>query len=348
MSTGDAWTAKVPLRLISAYHQGMTQSVPWLADYRALTTAVGMSELAGRSRIELRGADRARFLHSFCTNDVQRLSPGLGCEAFLTNHQGKIVGHVFIFCDADALVLDAVAGQSAALIAHLDRFVISDDVTFHDLTDATGELLVAGPGAPDIVNQVFGGQTPVNLWDHVHSTVEGQSVRITRADFLLPANFFVTCARDGIAAVQEMLKQAGAAVCEVAAVEAVRLESGTPLFGRDITEENLPQEIRRDAQAISFTKGCYLGQETVARIDAMGHVNRLLAGVRFIEPGASVPPAGTELRSGDKVVGRVTSSTWSPRLEQPLAMALLRRTTASAGSKLESSTGPVEVVTLPL
>jgi folate-binding protein YgfZ len=326
----------------------MTQSTPWLAEYEALSNAVGLADLTGRSRIELRGNDRVRFLHSFCTNDIQRLQPGQGCEAFLTNHQGKIVGHIFVFCDAEALVLDAVAGQSSALIAHLDRFVISDDVTFHDLTDATGELLVAGPGSRDYLNQLCGGQTPGNLWDHVETTVLGQIVKIARADFLLPASFFITCARDSSTALRQSLQRAGAAVCGAGAVEAVRLEAGTPLFGRDITEENLPQEIRRDAQAISFTKGCYLGQETVARIDAMGHVNRFLAGVRFVDPSPMVPPEGTELRSGDKVVGRVTSSTWSPRLNQPLAMALLRRATAAPGSNLESTAGRAEVVALPL
>jgi tRNA-modifying protein YgfZ len=144
------------------------------------------------------------------------------------------------------------------------------------------------------------------------------------------------------------LLAAGAVACEEGAFDAVRLESGTPLFGRDITEDNLPQEIRRDAQAISFTKGCYLGQETVARIDAMGHVNRLLTGVRFLSGAATVPLPGTQLSSGDKVVGHVTSAAWSPRLKQPLGLALIRRAHSSPGTKLDSPQGPAELISLPL
>lgn len=326
----------------------MAKSLPWLAEYQALTTAAGVTDLSGRSRLEIRGNDRVRFLHSFCTNDIQRLQPGAGCEAFLTNHQGKTVGHVFVFFGADAIVLDAVAGQSAKMIAHLDRFVISDDVTFHDRTEEMSELLVAGPGARDVLEQIAAAPMPLNLWDHVEATLAGSSARVALVDFLLPVSFLVTCARQDAPAVLEALREKGAALCGTNAVEALRIESGTPIFGPDITEENLPQELRRDAQAISFTKGCYLGQETVARIDAMGHVNRLLSGVRFLEPDVAIPPAGSELRSGGKVVGQVTSSAWSPRLEQPLAFALLRRTVATAASKLESAAGPAEVVTLPL
>lgn len=326
----------------------MAKNLPWLAEYEALATAAGVADLTGRTRLEIRGNDRARFLHSFCTNDVQRLQPGAGCEAFLTNHQGKTVGHVFVCCGADAIVLDAVPGQSAKIIAHLDRFVISDDVTFHDRTEEMGELLVAGPRALEMLTQIATAPMPLRLWDHVEATVAGHSVQIALADFLLPVSFLVTCARQDAAAVLVALREKGAALCGTDVVEALRIESGTPIFGPDITEENLPQEIRRDAQAISFTKGCYLGQETVARIDAMGHVNRLLSGVRFLAPDAAIPSAGTELHSGGKVVGQVTSSAWSPRLNQPLAFALLRRAVATPASQLESAAGPAEVVALPL
>jgi len=125
-----------------------------------------------------------------------------------------------------------------------------------------------------------------------------------------------------------------------------RLEAGFPFFDRDITAENLPQEVGRDAQAISFQKGCYLGQETVARIDALGHVNRVLRGVKF--DGPAVPPPATVLLAGGKEVGRVTSAAWSPRRRAPLAFAYLRQSAAKAGTRLESSTGPSEVVALPL
>ena len=326
----------------------MATTLTWLNGYQALISGVGCSDVSGRSRFELRGRDRVRFLHSFCTNDIQRLAPGTGCEAFVTNHQGKTVGHIFVWCDPDALLVDAVAGQAAALMAHFDRFVISDDVTFHDRTDATFELLVAGPQARDLLERVSGTPLADSLWSRQAAEIAGQSVQLGGVDFLRPASYFVVGPRDGLHAVRAALLAAGAVACEEGAFDAVRLESGTPLFGRDITEDNLPQEIRRDAQAISFTKGCYLGQETVARIDAMGHVNRLLTGVRFLSGAATVPEPGTQLSSGDKMVGHVTSAAWSPRLKQPLGLALIRRAHSIPGTQLDSPQGPAEVISLPL
>jgi folate-binding protein YgfZ len=126
----------------------------------------------------------------------------------------------------------------------------------------------------------------------------------------------------------------------------VRIEYGMPLYGRDITLENLPQEVNRNAQAISFTKGCYLGQETVARIDALGHVNRLLVVVKFA--GERIPSPGDELQIEGKPVGQVTSAAFSPRVSKPLALAYVRTASAAPGTRLASPVGDAEVVALPL
>jgi folate-binding protein YgfZ len=119
-----------------------------------------------------------------------------------------------------------------------------------------------------------------------------------------------------------------------------------PSYGVDFNEENLPQEVGRDRQAISFTKGCYLGQETVARIDALGHVNLRLAGVRFF--GSDVPASGTELTREGRSVGSVSSAAFSPKLEAPIALAMIRREAMSPGTRLESSSGACEVTALPI
>ena len=326
----------------------MDEPIPWRNEYEALIVGAGMAEISGRSRIELRGADRVRFLHSFCTGDIQRLSAGAGCEAFLTNHQGKTVGHVWVFCYEDRLELDAVPDQAADLIAHLDRFVISDDVTFRDATGESSILLVAGPAAEQLLRKLTGAAVPGSLWQHAGVIVGSIKGQIRRIDFLAPASYELLLPAAAVDERLSALRELGAASCGPDAIEAVRLESGMPLYGRDIAADNLPQEVRRDEQAISFTKGCYLGQETVARIDAMGHVNRLLCGVAFVEPQAQVPLAGTELQAGGKVVGHVTSSAWSPRLSQPIALAYLRRPQSAVGTKLESSYGAALVIALPL
>jgi folate-binding protein YgfZ len=147
-------------------------------------------------------------------------------------------------------------------------------------------------------------------------------------------------------AVLSALESAGAIRCGAAAVQAARIESGIPLYGVDITEDNLPQEIDRNAHAISFTKGCYLGQETVARIDALGHVNRTLVGLRFT--GNAIPEPGCELKAGETIVGRVTSAAWSPSHGGAIALGYVRQGHNQPGARLDSTAREAEVVSLPM
>ncbi|MBC7856633.1 MAG: aminomethyl transferase family protein [Pirellulaceae bacterium] len=318
----------------------------WISGYQALTAGCGLADVSFRSRVELTGADRVQFLHSFCTNDIKRLAPGEGCEAFLTNHQGKTVGHVYVRILPNAIVLDTAPGHAAGIIEHLNRFVISDRVEFRDLTPITGELLLAGASSHQALASVDVPYLPANLHGHGQFLIAGMDVCVQRVDFAGEPSYFLTTSAEAFAAVQSALLNAGATSCEPAAVNAARIEAGTPLFGMDITEENLPQEIGKSKLAISFTKGCYLGQETVARIDAMGHVNRLLVGVMFTS--SEIPAAGTELFAVGKPVGKVTSACWSPRLGRPLAFALLRRAQAVPGTKLTGASAAAEVIALPV
>ena len=304
----------------------MAASAELLAQHAALTQSVGIADLTGRTLLEIRGADRANFLHAFCTNNVKALQTGQSCEAFVTSPQGKTLGHVLVLCEADRLLLDTSPGQAKPLIDHFDRYVISEDVQFVDRTAETGVLLVAGARAAELL------------------PIAGQQ-RAARVPYVSNGWFFWVAAAD-VQAMIGKLEQAGALLCGPEAVEAARIEAGFPLFALDITEDNLPQEVGRDAEAISFTKGCYLGQETVARIDALGHVNKKLVGLKFA--GDGVPEIGTPLLAGDKQVGSVTSSAWSPRLSAPLALAYIRTPHARAGSQLASPLGPAEVVALPL
>jgi folate-binding protein YgfZ len=312
--------------------------------YEALTLGVGWADCSGRTRIEVTGADRANFLHSFCTNDVKRLAPGQGCEALVTNHQGKTIGHIFIACDADCLLLETVAGQAAALVAHFDRFVIGEDIAFRDITAETAEFLLAGAQAAEALRKAIGSEPPIELHSHQSATIGEREMTIRRVDFAGPDSFFLQSSRTDAAAVQAAL-DTFATACQAEAVEIVRIEAGSPLFGQDISEDNLPQEIGRDARAISFRKGCYLGQETVARIDALGHVNRQLVGVTFA--GTTVPQPSCELFLGAKPVGVVTSACYSPRAAAPLALAYVRRMQAAPGTQLDSSLGAAQVVRLP-
>ena len=317
-------------------------SAEFQTQYNALTHGAGLVDFSDRTQIEFTGADRAKFLHNLCTNAVRDLPAGRGCEAFVLDVKGHIVGHVFLFVGPESIVLETVPGQAEKLLAHFDRYLIREDVQLHDRSTDWAELLLSGPSAAAILTNL-GAKVPENRLDHNPAEIAGVQVWLRRVDLAGPGGFLIACRRDDFPAVQNRLSS-DAAPCGQEAFETARIEAGTPLYGRDITAENLPQEIDRDRLAISFTKGCYLGQETVARIDALGHVNHLLRLVKF--SGEAIPPAGTELQAadGDKPIGHVTSSCWSSKLNAPIAIALIRRGHHEIGNQLKSHFGIAEVI----
>ena len=208
--------------------------------------------------------------------------------------------------------------------------------------------MVAGrPPGSGIIGQRDPRAPPTALLASQPATIAGRSVGLRHIDLAGPHGFLVDCGRDEAAAVGAELTAAGARRVGPAAFEVRRIESGFPFYGRDISEKNLPQEVDRDRRAISFTKGCYLGQETVARIDALGHVNRTLVGLRFAVP--DVPPAGlARLTADDAAAGEVTSGCLSPRLGGGLALGYVRRGSNTPGKRLDSPLGAVDVIALPL
>ncbi len=277
-----------------------SQSVSRPADHRAgELTAVTLFDLSGRTQVELTGADRAKFLHGFCTNDIQRLEPGQGCEAILTNIKGKAVGHVFVFATATALWLDTVAGQAETITTHLDRYLIREDVTFHDRSNELGELFLTGPHAAQLL-MLDEGLPP---YGHVERESFGQPFVIRRADLFHQPGFLISLPLTARDAMLRSLLAVGVVSGSSDLFESLRIAAGFPLYGRDITDENLAQEVARTPQCISFTKGCYLGQEPIARLDALGHTNRELRRVRFatgspVTPGMKLFAADSEDEAG--------------------------------------------------
>jgi folate-binding protein YgfZ len=177
---------------------------------------------------------------------------------------------------------------------------------------------------------------------HSIGEIAGHTVWLRRVAMVLPLGYLVAGKREAHAVVSSSLVAAGATACDAAALEAARIEAGWPSYGIDITEKNLPQEVGRDATAISFTKGCYLGQETVARIDALGHVNRHLVRLRF--EGRAIPSPGAELTADGQPAGNVTSAAWSAGWQAPIALAYLRRGSDAPGTRIAWSGGAGEVV----
>lgn len=295
-------------------------------EYAAARETAALFDLSNRTHIELTGRDRGRFLHNFCTNDIRGLAAGKASEAFLTNVQGKVVAFVSVYATDEALWLTSVPGSAERIIAHLSRYLISEDVTLTDRTAELSALLVAGPDAPQIVARVLPAAATLGASPSLDPANPLHAIQVRRHDILRLPGFILVGPLTEIRAMRERLIAAGATPAGRAAFEALRIEAGFPLYGVDITDANLAQEASRTAQAISFTKGCYLGQEPIARIDALGHVNQQLRGVRI--EGEPIPPPGTELfdpADKTKKVGRVTSSARSYADNRPVALAYIRR-----------------------
>ncbi len=320
-------------------------------EYRALRESWGVADFSRRTQIAATGRDRAIMLHNLCTNEVRKLAPGQGCEAFITSVQGKTLGLVNIYCQPDALILETVPDEAQRLLQHLGKYVVREDVEWTDLNDRWGELLVAGPRAASELRICGAHSIPQRLGEHCPVVWLGETWHLRAVDWAGPGGVLLAGPRHALGAAWQALSVAGALAVGRVALEQARIEQGTPYFGLDVTQSHLPQEVDRDARTISFTKGCYLGQETVARLDALGHVNRTLVGVRFevsIAARGALPQAGHKLTNQGQPAGEITSSCWSPRLQAPLALAMVRRGFNRPGDRLESAIGAAEVVSLPL
>jgi len=313
-----------------------------IEQYTDLADHAGFVDVRDRTQIRITGADRVRFLHGFCTNDIKRLVRGAGCEAFLTNARGKLVGHVFVFCGSEDLILETSPGQAETIIRHLDRYVIREDVQFHDLQSGAVEFFVAGPQAGAALADLIGGAVEDILLAHQTGDISGVPVSVRRVPLAVVPAFLISCPAERSDELCRRLIAGGVRPCGAEVFDIARVEAGFPLFGRDIDGDCLPQEVNRDAVAICFSKGCYLGQETVARIDALGHVHRKLVGLRW--PDSDMLPSGKELTVAGQPIGRVTSAVWSPRQRAVLALAQLRVGFAQRGLRLETSSGAVEVI----
>jgi tRNA-modifying protein YgfZ len=308
-------------------------------EYDAAIAGAGVVRLRDWSTVRVAGGDRASFLHNMCTNDVKRLAAGEGCEAFFTDVKGKTLAHGFLLAGNDAIEIVMVPGTAAGLIAQLDRYVIREAVTLSDESQQRMWMLFFGKHAEDVLAQVVGSSAPDLAFACAHREVEigGMAVEIVRCELPWTGGFLIGCTGDEVAAIEERIVAAGAVLGREELWQTVRVESDWPLWGIDFDATNLPQEISRDAEAVSFRKGCYLGQETVARIDALGHVNKQLVQVLF--EGDAVPQVGSELFQGEQPVGRVTSSSWSPRFGKPTALAMVKRGANGPGTELRWSGG---------
>ncbi|MEA2241920.1 MAG: hypothetical protein QOD24_1476 [Solirubrobacteraceae bacterium] len=307
-------------------------------DYGVLTEGCGLLDRSERGKLALTGGDAKSFLAGQVTNDIEGLTGGAGCYAAFLTHKGKMLGDLRVLAvdePAPELLLDTERPTLQALFDMIRRFKIGYDVELHKRTLQRGLLSLVGPGA-----RAVAGAEDLPAEEHAHraGSIGDRPVRLVATD----VGVDVLCDADDTEAVRGALLDAGATPVSEAAAEILRVERGRPRYGAELDDATIPQEAGLNERAVSFTKGCYVGQETVARLFYRGKPNRHLRGLRLSEPA----PAGAELRLGERVVGHLASSLVSP-VHGPIALALVRREAAVGDTVAVEGGATAEVVELP-
>lgn len=316
----------------------VAQNVP---AYTALRSGAGLHERTGWGVLQASGKDRLSFLHKYLTQDVQALAPGQGAEACALTVKGAMVAHLLLLARADDALLVLAPAARAPLLQHLSKYVLFDDVRFTDQSEALALLSLVGPRAAAVASQALAIEAPAGQLQH---GARDEALLVRRDLGRLPG-FDLIVPRGQVEALRAQLLAAGAVAADRETVEAVRIEEGLPEFGADLDERTIPIEAGLGGAAISTTKGCYTGQEVIARILHRGHVNRRLVGLRYPE---GLDPTPGPLFAGDKEAGRVSSAARSPSLGG-IGLALLHTKHAIGASlQLGAPGGPaLSVVALP-
>ncbi len=315
----------------------MTSIDTLAADYRAITEACGLLDRSERGKLALSGADAAAFLQGQVTNDVEGLAPGTGCYAAFLTPKGKMLGDIRILNADDELLLDTERVALQSLFNMIRRFSVGYQVELHKRTLERAMLSLIGPEA--VALSAAAALAPE---EHAHVSVSIGAVqaRAVRTD----VGIDLICDAGDTDALRAWLLDRGAVPVAETAVECLRVERGRPRYGIDLDDTVIPQEAGLNERAVSFTKGCYVGQETVARLFYRGKPNRQLRGLRLSGPAEG----GDELGFEGRTVGRVTSALTSPRFG-PIALAFVRRE-APVGATVSVGAGgelTAEVIELP-
>jgi tRNA-modifying protein YgfZ len=295
--------------------------------YAAVRHGAGLIDRPVSGRILLTGADRRSYLQGLLTNDIEALTPGTGCYAAMLTAQGRMMTDMRVLELGDAVMLSLPLHVTAAIRDHLDRFIFSEDVQVEDVTASRAEIGVYGPGAADLLVKIGAeGRVPSRLFETTRVRVVGAETVLIGSDAPgVPGYDIVVDAADAEPVIAALLG-AGAVRVSEADAETVRIESGRPRFGVDMDTDTIPLEAGIEDRALSRSKGCYVGQEVIVRVQdrGQGRVAKRLVGLTF-EAGAPVPAAAARVMSGEREIGRVTSAAWSPALSRPIALGYAHR-----------------------
>lgn len=348
-------------------------------EYEALTHAVGLIDLPDVGVLRLRGADRVRFLNAMVTNDVAKLSVGLSCDALLTTTKGRVVAELVICARTDELLVLVLQGSTKSVFDALDSHIIADDVQLTDMTAEMTVLALEGPKSRDAIWRIFPREPlPLEVHKFTENEYHGLHATVLRRSVTGEKGFLIMSSRGDMERLRDYLVQSGIGM-DMRVVGRVawnmrRVEAGLPWYGIDVTEDNFPKEARLDDR-INYEKGCYLGQEPIARMHYRGHPNWLLVGlttdsigypvhlddvksllatehehnaeaarnaaaVLSLDKAVGVEFFGSEADAAaepGKAAGRVTSAVQSPRLRRPLFLGYVRAKMADAGTTFRAT-----------
>ena len=296
-----------------------------------MVQAATFFDASAGGRLVLRGEDRHGFLHNFCTNDIETLAEGETREAFVTDMRGHVLGHVWACAQRERLWLHTVGSSVDDLGSHLEKYVITEDVVIEDATTSTSRAVVCGPQAEEaatLIVETLGGSA-------------GSPVSRASVDWIGGGDVLLWTEASASEDLPLAAVASGVPIGAPEDFESQRIAALLPIVGIDIDSENLAQEVDRDRRAISFSKGCYLGQETIARIESRGHVNRVLRGLAI--EGSERPETGAVIRStgddqGERELGRVGSVAGIENTAGDsglaVALAVVRREASQPGTEV--------------
>jgi tRNA-modifying protein YgfZ len=312
-------------------------------EYAAATTTAALFDRSAVAKLRLTGPDAPAFLGNLSTNDIKSLPLGGGCETYFCDSRGKALFQAWVYHirtgdGRHALWLETTPGRNAVLLQHLDRYLISEAVEFEDVTERFAQMHLAGPTAKAVLEAALGSAVPdLAEFLHMERTFGATSTcSIRRRDPLGVPGYDLVCLPDRAAGVWRMLCASGATAASPATFEALRIEAGTPVYGPDIDETRFVMEVGKVERAVSYSKGCYLGQEPIVMSrDRAGHAPRSF--VRLKAESGHPLPVGVKLFAGPDEAGVVTSATVTPR-SGSVALGYVRWKHRDTGTKLDADT----------
>ena len=305
-------------------------------DYQAIREAAAIGAVAPRVQLAVAGNDRASYLQGLLTNDILALTAGTGCYAAWLTPQGRMLTDMHVLESGGMILLDVPAATATATMERLEQFIFTEDVRVGSMADVLRAVWVHGPAAAAALERVLEGAHGLAAWEsyqHTQLELEGEPVSLARIDQLGVPGFCVFVERSREPKLMAALLASGARPVADEALQAARIEAGYPIYGIDMSDATIPLEAGIEGRAISFTKGCYVGQEIVIRVlhRGGGRVAKKLVGMRI---AGGRPERGAKLFAGAKEIGEVTSAAESPTLGT-IALGYVHRDFVAAGTSVD-------------